>query len=260
MPASWHDAAVRRALVLVITFATGLAVAHVGPSKDDNNRYLKLTLSGDRVRFAYTVFFGEIPGLQARSSIDADRDGTISEAEAQAYGNKVAAEVAAALDVSVDKRQLKLQWAEVVVGMGSPSARAGAFSVDLITQLCFAPAGQHQLLIRDRFKLLHPGETEIKIEKGFPGIHIVTAKVGAESNNGYQWKLVGPSGPLADDGIDLVFEVGDKAPPASSACSDGPPPVAEEQRSMPAWIVIGAAAIVAFILATVVTLIRRKKR
>ena len=87
------------------------------------------------------------------------------------------------------------------------------------------------------------------------------AKVGAQSDNLYQWKLVGPSGPLADDGIDLAFEVGDKAPPPASACSDVvAAPSATEQGSIPAWLVIAAAGIVAFILATIVTLIRRKKR
>jgi hypothetical protein len=259
-PGSWHDAAVRRALVLMITLVAGLAVAHVGPSKDDNNRYLKLTPHRDRVRFAYTVFFGEIPGLQTRPSIDTDRDGTISETEAQAFGNKVAAEVAAGLDVSVDGKQLKLQWAEVVVGMGSPSTRAGSFSIDMITQLCLEPDAKHHLLVRDRFKLTRPGETEVKIEDG-PGIKLGTVKVGAIADAHHQFKFVGPGGPLMDDGIDLAFEVTDKAPAASSACTapTGAPP-GDDQRSLPTGLVIGAAAIIAFVLAAIVTWVRRKKR
>jgi hypothetical protein len=252
---------VRRGLVLVITLAlAGKALAHVGPSKDDNNRYLKLSPFGDRVRFAYTVFFGEVPGLQTRPSIDTDHDGVISEAEAQAFGNKVAAEVVAALDVSVDGTQQKLRWAEVVVGMGSPSVRAGSFSIDMITQLCLSTGAQHHLLIRDRFRLLRPGETEVKIEDG-QGIHITTAKVGALADVGRQWKLVGPAGPLADDGIDLAFEVTDKAPPASSACTPPGPQIAfSETRSIPTGVVVGAAAVLAFIAAVIVTLVRRKKR
>src|SRR6185436_9352806 len=106
-----------------------IAHAHVAPSVDDNNRYLKLTPMGDRVRLAYTVFFGEIPGAEARRSIDANRDGTISEAEAQAFGTKVAADVAGALDVTVDGAQQRVVWADVVVGMGTQRTAAGAFAV-----------------------------------------------------------------------------------------------------------------------------------
>ena len=76
----------RRALVLAITLASGLAIAHVAPSVDDNNRYLKLTPQGDRVRLAYTVFFGEVPGATMRQAIDTSRDGSISEARARRSG------------------------------------------------------------------------------------------------------------------------------------------------------------------------------
>jgi hypothetical protein len=250
---------VRRALVLVITLLGGGALAHVGPSKDDNNRYLKLTPSADRVRFAYTVFFGEVPGLQTRPSIDADRDGTISEAEAQAFGNELAGEVAAALDVSVDGQQQKLQWGEIVVGMGSPAVRAGSFSIDMIAQLCLAPGPKHHLLIRDRFKLTRPGESEVKIEGG-AGIKIVTAKIGGAVDQNHQFKFVGPGGPLSDDGIDFAFEVAANAPQPSQACAaPSGHSTPEQDRSLPAGLVVGAAAVLAFILAIIVTLVRKKR-
>ena len=40
--------------------AITLLSAHVAPSVDDNNRYLKVTPLHDGIRLAYTVFFGEI--------------------------------------------------------------------------------------------------------------------------------------------------------------------------------------------------------
>ena len=49
--------------MLAITLVTAQpARAHVAPSVDDNNRYVWVTPLGDRVRIAYTVLFGEIPG------------------------------------------------------------------------------------------------------------------------------------------------------------------------------------------------------
>ncbi len=245
----------RRILVLAITFATATASAHVGPSKDDNNRYLKLTPQTDRVRLAYTVFFGEVPGSRTRPSIDTDHDGTISEREAQAFGDKLADEVAASLDLNLDKTQLKIVWEQIVVGMGSAQVHGGgAFSVDLVAQVCLAPGATHAVILRDRFKLLNPGETEVKLEDTH-GIKVVTAKIGASTERTI--KFVGPGGPLADDGVQLTFEVTDQAAPATSACATA---AAGSPKGLPTVLVVGVAALVAFALAVIVTLLRRRKR
>src|SRR5262245_49235308 len=102
---AWHDAAMQRALVPAIAaawLAAGAAAAHVAPSVGDNNRYLKLTPLGDRVRLAYTVFYGEVPGAELRKAIDANHDGAIDDAESQAFAVRTADEIAAALEVIVD--------------------------------------------------------------------------------------------------------------------------------------------------------------
>src|SRR5438477_5338231 len=139
----------RRILVAAITLAVASAArAHVAPSVDDNNRYLKLTPMGDRVRLAYTVFFGEIPGAEARRSIDANHDGTITEAEAQVFGTRVSTDVAGALDLDVDGTQQRVVWADVVVGMGTQRTAAGAFAIDLIAYICLPARGKHHLRLR----------------------------------------------------------------------------------------------------------------
>src|ERR1043165_3083602 len=61
--------------VAAITVLSG----HVAPSVDDNNRYLKVTPLRDGIRFAYTVFFGEIPGASVRRTMDRNSDGTIDD-------------------------------------------------------------------------------------------------------------------------------------------------------------------------------------
>ncbi len=244
----------RVTFALAVLVATPVAHAHVGPSKDDNNRYLKLTPQSDRVRLAYTIFFGDVPGARTRSSIDTDGNGEISEAEAQAFGDKLGDQVRAAIDVDIDKNQRSLVWEQIVVGMGSPKTRAGAFSVDLVANLCLAPGTTHSVIFRDRFTLPNPGETEVKLEDTH-GIKIGSAKLGGSSDRDV--KFVGPGGPLADEGVSFAFEVTDQAAPSSSACTT--PEAPGEPKRLPAALVIGAAALVAFLLAVTIMLVRRKR-
>ncbi len=198
---------------------TGLAVlaltllsAHVAPSVDDNNRYLKLTPLGDRVRIAYTVFFGEIPGAQERRGIDANRDGQISDAEANSFGQHLAGQVAANVELDIDGKRTPLTWQTVDVGMGTPDVAAGAFSVDLVAYPCLAVArGRHRLVLRDHLRLTNPGETEVKVEDS-PGVTIDHARIGAADDPSYDYKFVGAGGPISDDGLDLQYVAGPKAP------------------------------------------------
>jgi len=245
----------RALLVLAITVVVAAqASAHVAPSVDENNRYLKLTPLGDRVRLAYTVFFGEVPGAQLRPSIDADHDGLISESEAQTFGTKLAAEVAAALDVSVDAGKHDIVWAEVSVGMGSPTVRGGSFSIDLITYLCLPAArGRHAVLMRDRFQLPRPGETEVLVEDS-PGVAVDHARIGPIEDPGHDYRFVGAGGPLADAGLDLVFTASDRAPLGDASCNTSGP---QAQRGVPTSLVVGAAAVLGFVLAAIVAFVRR---
>nr|MBA3821257.1 hypothetical protein [Deltaproteobacteria bacterium] len=189
-------------VVLAITLAVAPVAAHVAPSVDDNNRYLKVSPAAASIRLAYTVFFGEVPGAQTRRTIDGNRDGTISEAESQRFALGLAGEVAASLELEVDGRPHRVTWAVVSAGMGSPQTTGGSFSVDLVAYLCLAEArGPHRLRLRDRFRVPRPGETEVKLEDG-PGIRIDRARIGALADVAGEFKFVGPGGPLADAGLE----------------------------------------------------------
>jgi hypothetical protein len=194
----------------VATVTAGTAAAHVTPSVDDNNRYLKVQPLGDRIRVAYTVFFGEVPGAGMRPQIDTDHDRTISEAEAGAFGQKLGSEIAANLTLELDGAAIPMIWSEVSVGMGSPSVAAGTFSVDLVAWIC-APRGTHTLALHDRFRVPRPGETEVKVEDS-PGVAIERARVGALDDPQHDFRFVGPGGPISDDGLELRYTAGDRAP------------------------------------------------
>jgi hypothetical protein len=244
-------------LVLAVTLATGTANAHVAPSVDDNNRYLKLSPAADRVRLAYTVFFGEVPGAQTRPTIDANRDGQISDEEAQSFGVKLSSEVGASLELTLDGATVPVTWSTVATGMGSPQVAAGSFSVDLIAWPCLATArGKHTLLLKDRFRVPHPGETEVKVEDG-TGITIAHSHVGRASDPGHDYKFVGPGGPLMDDGIEVTFTASDTAPlPTDGGCkaasSDG-------KRPVPKGLIIAIAVALAAVLAYVVSRMQKKR-
>jgi hypothetical protein len=232
------------------------AAAHVAPAIGDNNRYLKLTPLGDRIRLAYTVFYGEVPGAGMRQAIDANHDGTIDDAESQAFGGQLARDVAAAVVLTIDGAPQPVAWSQVVVGLGTPKVTAGAFSVDLVAWLCLAvPRGKHAVLLRDHYPLARPGETEVVVEDS-PGVAINASRIGGAEDEAHDYKLVGPSGALDTDGLELQFTAGDKAAVTADAVCRGDAP----RLALPASAIVGAGAAVAFVLAGAVALIQRRRR
>jgi hypothetical protein len=226
------------------------ADAHVAPAVGDNNRYLKITPLGDRVRLAYTVFYGEVPGAEMRRAIDANHDGAISDSESQAFGGTLAAEIAAAVVLTIDGAVRPVAWSQVVVGLGTPQVAAGAFSVDLVAWLCLAPPrGAHAVLLRDHYPLARPGETEVMVEGG-PGVAIDATQIGGAVDEAHDYKLVGPSGALDTEGLALRFTAGDRAAVVSDAVCRGP------TRALSTGAIAGAAAATAVVLAAAVTLVR----
>jgi hypothetical protein len=232
------------------------AAAHVAPAIGDNNRYLKLTPLGDRLRLAYTVFYGEVPGGGMRQAIDANHDGTIDDAEREAFGGQLARDVAAAVVLTIDGAPRPVAWSQVVVGLGTPKVAAGAFSVDLVAWLCLTtPRGKHAVLLRDHYPLARPGETEVVVEDS-PGVAINATRIGGAEDEAHDYKLVGPSGALDTDGLELQFTAGDKAAVTGDAVCRGD----AARLSLPAGVIVGAGAVVAFVLAGVVALIQRRRR
>ncbi|CAN5888635.1 hypothetical protein BH11MYX2_BH11MYX2_16340 [soil metagenome] len=203
--------------ILAVVGPVGSASAHIAPSETENNRYLKITPAGDRIRLAYTVFYGEEPGAGFRQQIDTNHDGQVSDAEAQVFGTARSAEVAAALELTLDGKTLPVTWQTIAVGMGSSQVSAGSFSIDFVTTVCSSGGGQHTLLVRDRFRIPNPGETEAKVEDAL-GITIDHTHVGVINDLGNDYKFVGPGGPLLDDGIAVAFTVTDKAPMQDASC------------------------------------------
>lgn len=203
--------AVHAAVTLVALCLATSASAHVKPSRDVNNRYLKLTPSVDRVRLVYTVYIGEVPGRAERARLDRDKDGLITDAEANRFRDAIAKGVGDTLSIEVNGRPHALKWSQTYIGLGTPTTDAGSFAIDLITWVCLPPGKQHQLVVRDGFRIALPGETEVKIEDG-PDVRVTRASLGPTGPSMMEMKWLGGPGEAATAGIHLGFEV-EAAPP-----------------------------------------------
>lgn len=232
----------------VCVVAITLLSAHVAPSVDDNNRYLKITPLRDGFRLAYTVFFGEIPGASERRKIDGNRDSRVDDAEAKRFADKLGSEVAASIDIEIDGVPQRVQWSLVSPGMGTDAVAAGSFSIDLVTFVCTPGTtgpSKHRVRLRDQFRIPKPGETELKVEDS-PGITIQRARVGAADDPGHDFRFAGPGGPLSDDGLELEYVATDKAPTVpNGACAGVAPATAKRGVSLTLLVVLVAGALIA---------------
>ena len=233
--------------------------AHVAPSERENNRYILVAPLGDRIRLAYTVYMGQVPGRQARQRMDANRDGRLDEGEARTYGEQVAAQVAPRLSLEVDGRPVAIQWQEIDVGLGQPIADAGAFAVDLIAWICLEqPREQlaHRLHLRDRFHVPYPGETELRAEES-PGVRITRSHLGTTPDTlrlDHRW--TGGPGPAETSGYDLEFAVDPAlALFGGQACGAAPP--GDDTRP---WILLVPAALAIAAGASMLIRMRRRRR
>ena len=76
------------------------------------SRYSRLELTPGLARLRYVVDMAEIPTFQERAAIDADRDGRIADAEADAYAERQAEQIRRNIRLTVDGRQVDVRLTE----------------------------------------------------------------------------------------------------------------------------------------------------
>ena len=227
--------------------------SHVGPAVDANNRYVRITPMKDRVRLAYTVFLGELPGARARQRIDRNRDGTVSDEESMVYGRELAAKVAPNLDITADGIAHPVAWSELHVGMGMPTTNAGSFAVDMVSWLCVGDKPAHTLVIFDRYEVPKPGETEVKVQTS-PGVAIGRSSLGDERRGSQlelQWR--GAGGPMTTMGLHIEYTVDPELaekPPGDHCRRETASPEEKEPRNWLAllgFLVLAVIALAGFV-------------
>lgn len=181
-PGRGSTAALGQAVAGVVVLLGVLAVAtpaaaHVGPDPNLNNRYLKLDVSQDSVRFVYTLYFGDAPALEARAQMDSSRDGVLDDAEQTAFARRAQAEVLAKVRLEIDGVVVPVDKAEASVGLGQAVTRAGSFSVDLVLRAPLRRMRSHSLYVDHSFEPDLPGETELFVQAE-PGLRVVASHIG----------------------------------------------------------------------------------
>ena len=171
---------VKAAIVLAACALAAPAAAHVAPSPDVNNRYLKATLLPDRLRVTYTLLIGDRPGAGERRRMDRDGDGRLSAAERAAFGARMTEELGAHLSILLDGKPVG-DWRLVDVGLGQAVVGTLPVAVDLELDAPYAnpAADEHTLFLDDVVKLPLPGEVELRIDES-PGVRVLESHLASE--------------------------------------------------------------------------------
>jgi len=241
-----HLNRVKAALVVAACAAAAPAAAHVAPSPDVNNRYLKATLLPDRLRVTYTLLIGDRPGAGERRRMDRDGDGRLSAAESAAFGARMTVELGAHLSVLLDGKPVG-GWRLVDVGLGQAVGGTLPVAVDLELDAPYADpaAALHTVVLDDLVKLPLPGEVELRIDES-PGVRVLESHLASERG-----------------GIELrfVFEGNSPAPGERAVTArfsvDAPLRAVRSQRRVTAvaiWTGLAAVSLIAVAVA------RRRRR
>lgn len=125
----------RRSLFLLIVFSFGLpasAVAH--PLGNFTiNHFARIETGGDRAKIRYVVDLAEVPTFQESQTADADQNGALSEAELNAYLERVAPSYLAGLKLTADGAPVALKLEEKFIAQ-NPGA-AGLLTMRMVFEL-----------------------------------------------------------------------------------------------------------------------------
>ena len=209
----------RRALVLAgvvaaVLLAPAPAIAH--PLGNFTvNRYAGIELTPDEVRIDYVLDLAEIPTVQVRPEIDADADGTVTDAERAAWAARTAPTLLANLTLTVDGRPVPLD-----VVSSSMRFRPGQGGLDILRlEATFAGpvASTGELSFADANFADRIGWSEVTAA-GADGTAVAGSSVPARSVSNallsYPQDLL--SSPLDVHEATLSFHPGTSAPAAAS--------------------------------------------
>ncbi|GAB4216320.1 MAG: hypothetical protein OHK0013_42680 [Sandaracinaceae bacterium] len=128
--------------------AAGTARAHLGHVVLRAERYLKLDASDADTRLVVSLTLGAEEGRRLLEGADANRDGSVSQAEADGYMGQWGDGLAAELPVELDGVPVPLVWGEPFLDPIGP-VRAVPVTVEMVAHL---PTGarEHTVVVRDR--------------------------------------------------------------------------------------------------------------
>ncbi len=143
----------RRAAALGAALALASAAsarAHIGHEVLRAERYLKLDATASDTRLVVSLTLGDLEGERVLRIADTDADGTLSDAEADAYLAAWGAGLRDELPVRVDGAPLEVEWRD---GWLEPrgAIRRAPLSVEMVAHLALE-GDEHVIVFEDRMR------------------------------------------------------------------------------------------------------------
>jgi len=203
------------------------------------NQYCGLRLGADAASLRYVVVFGQLPALRELHAADANGDGATTQAERDAYVEKLAPSLGRGLKLSIDGLQLPLhatRWtSSLPVEQGGFSLRV---EVEFRAAAALADGGAHHIELRNDNYSGAMGWHEIVVEPA--------AGLSAYDTNAFDSSLTGAltqalqtlpaAGPLDERTVHLrvsagAVPAGAKPLGARPGSAGAKPPAASDSRS-----------------------------
>lgn len=168
-----------RGVLLALIAATTLApvVARAHPLGNFTiNRYSRLEVGRDVVRVRYVLDVAEILAFTEHRAADTSRDGTVSEAEWEAYKVGKVAELRRNLELIVDGARTPLVTEEGTVSTPQGQANLPLVGVEAWFRADVPAGAEHRATYRERNELTRMGWREVLVWPG-PGIVILRSTV-----------------------------------------------------------------------------------
>ncbi len=168
----------RHALFVAVLLATSLATkadAHLGHYVVSAERYIKLDLSPDEARIVVSLSLGASAAERLLTPADRDRDGNVSQSEAETYLSAWARGLATELPIELDGQLSHARYGEGVLaplGVIHPEA----LTVEMVARIPLGP-GEHTIRIQDRMDLSRFERTDIAFRTR-DGIALVASDLG----------------------------------------------------------------------------------
>jgi hypothetical protein len=162
--------------VWLATALGGPARAHLGHVVLRAERYFKVDASAEETRVVVSLTLGADEGRRLLDGADLDRDGAVSQAEADAYMLQWAAGLAEELPIEVDGAPVELVWGEPFLDPIGP-VRATPLTVEMVARLP-TPGREHQIVLHDRMVRREVFDRTDVAFRAHDGAELLTAGAG----------------------------------------------------------------------------------
>lgn len=165
-------------LVALTTFGASFTHAHLGHVVVRAERYLKLDFEPTQVRFVVSLTLGPDETVRVQSAADLDRDGSLTQVEADAYMAEWGRGLVSELPFEVDGESVTLAWSEPWMAPIGVIERVPS-TVEMVARVPLEP-GRHTLRFRDGMRVETFDRTDVNVTTSDSSVRVVAAGEGAE--------------------------------------------------------------------------------